>query len=82
MYALINPSGDNASVQIQDGPGTPVLLTNDKVRITSMTFKNLSRPSTPGNIQVSFTLSRINNSNRNEYDYQKTFTSSATLRRP
>jgi len=60
-------------------PGASVPLTNDKVQVDSLTFKNLSRPSTPGSIQISFVLSRVNSNNRNEYEYQKAFTTTAEV---
>lgn len=70
------------TLQVKEGAAAAVPLTNNKVQISGLTFKNLSRASTPGVVQVSFTLSRVNAGNRNEYDYQKTFTTSAALRWP
>lgn len=68
------------TLQIKEGAATAVALTNSKVQISGLTFKNLTRASTPGVIQISFTAARTNAGGRNEYDYQKTFTSSAALR--
>lgn len=81
--ASINPTIYNlngTALQIKEGNATAVALTNNKVQVTALTFKNLSRTSTPGIVQVSLTLSRVNASGKNEYDVTKTFTSSVSLR--
>lgn len=81
MYASIVASGSSA-LQIKEGTGSVVPLTNNKVQVSGLTFKNLTRSGTPGIVQISFTISRVNLGGRNEYDYQKTFTASAALRQP
>lgn len=70
---------NGTTLQITEGAGAAVALTNSKVQITSLTFRNLTRTGTGGVVQVTFTLSRINSFNRHEYDYQKTFTSTAEV---
>lgn len=77
---VFNLSG--GALQITEGASAAVPLTNSKVQVTSLTFDNISRPSTPGVVRVTMTLSRVNTANRNIYDYQKTFTTSAALRWP
>lgn len=79
MYAAITVPGTPATVQIKEGAGTITALTNNKVQVSNLSFKNLSRSGTPGSIQVSFTLSRVNLANRNEYEYQKAFIGSAEV---
>jgi len=66
-------------IRIKEGAGAVVALSNDNVQVTSLTFRNLTKTGTTGQVQVSFTLSRVNASSRNEYDYQKTFVSSAEI---
>lgn len=68
------------TLQVKEGAATAIPLTSSSVQVSNLTFKNLSRSSTNEIVQVSFTLSRVNNSGRNEFDYQKTFTTSAALR--
>lgn len=80
MYAPISTGGSAGAFQIKEGAGSTTPLTNDRVQITGLTFKNLSRSGTYGVVQVSFTISRLNPNNKNEYDYQKTFTGTAALR--
>ena len=73
-------SSSPVALQLKEGSAGAVPLTNNKVALSNLSFKNLSRASTPGVIQISFTLSRVNSSGRNEYDYQKTFTTTVALR--
>jgi len=71
------------TLQIKEGTtAAAVALTNSKVQVTSLSFKNVTRTSTPGAIQITMTLARVNTLNRNEYDYQKTFVTTAALRWP
>jgi len=79
VYAPIVTSNSTA-LQIKEGAGSPIPLTSDDVQVSGLTFTNLSRSGTAGNIQVSFTVSRVNTAGRNEYDYQRTFTGTASLR--
>lgn len=67
------------TLRVKEGTGAAIPLTSNDIRVTGLTFRNLTRPSTPGNVQITLTLSHVNPSNRNEYDYQKTFTSSAEV---
>jgi len=81
-YAAIESYASTGALQVKEGAvsATPVPLTNNKVQVTSLSFTNLTRSGTPGAVRISFTLSRINPSNRGEYDYQKTFTTTAAIR--
>jgi type II secretory pathway pseudopilin PulG len=79
MYASIVAGVSGANFQIQEAATAAVPLISTDVQMTSLTFTNLTRTGTGGIIQVSFTLSRLNPNSRNEYDYQKTFTSSAEV---
>jgi type II secretory pathway pseudopilin PulG len=75
---IINLSG--TVLQIKEGAGAAISLTSSDVQITSITFKNLTRSGTNGIVQISFTMSYNNTTGRNEYDYQRTFVSSAEVR--
>jgi len=68
------------TMQIKEGTASAVPLTNSRVQVTSFTVTNLSRSGTKGIIRISFTLSHINPSSRAEYDYSRTFITSAGLR--
>lgn len=82
VYADVVSGGATNALQIKEGSNTEVVLSNSKVAVSNLTFTNLTRSSTPGVVRISFTLSRVNANNRNEYDYQKTFVTSAALRWP
>lgn len=69
-------------LQITEGATSAVDITSNRVIVSSLTFQNLSRASTPGIIRIQFTLSHVNPSNIGEYIYSKTFTSTTSLRYP
>lgn len=73
---------DNSSnrLRITEGTQSPVFLTGTSVSLSNLTFTNLSRVSTPGIVRISFTLTRADKTGTNQYDYAKTFTTSAALR--
>ncbi|MGD8373440.1 MAG: type II secretion system protein [Candidatus Woesebacteria bacterium] len=68
----------DAIVVSEDG-GSDIALSNSKVKISDLQFTNLSRPGTKGIVKVSLTISRVNTSGGQEYNYQKTFTTSVTV---
>lgn len=67
-------------LQVKEGTGTAVALTNSKVQVTSLAATNVTRSGTSGIVRISVTLARLNNAGRNEYDYTRTFTSSIGVR--
>ncbi len=70
------------AIRIKEGVGAVVTLNNARVTASALNFQNLSRASTPGTIRISFILTQVNPSARNEYNFTKTFIGSATLRQP
>lgn len=80
MYGLISSGGSAGAVRVKEGAGAITPLTAGNIQISNLTFKNLSRVGTPGVVQITFTVSRVSSSGRNEYQHQKTFTSTAALR--
>lgn len=68
------------TIRIAEGTSSPIFLTNSRVTASGLTFQNLSRTMTPGTIRIQFTLTHINPEGRQEYNYNKTFYGSATLR--
>jgi Tfp pilus assembly protein PilW len=67
-------------LQVKEGAGAVTSLTNSNIKVVSMTVTNLTRSGTSGVVQVSLTLARVNSTGRNEYDYQRTFTTSTEVR--
>jgi competence protein ComGC len=82
--ALLNPtvfSSASGTLQIKEGSGALVALTNRRVTVSSLLFQNVSSASsTEKIIRMSFVVDYINTSGRAEYSYTKSFTGSATLR--
>jgi len=70
---------NGTTLQVSESTGAAVALTNDKVRVVAFSAKNLTRSGGHANVQVSLTLARVNAGNREEFNYQQTFTTSAEL---
>ena len=68
------------SLQIKEGTSAAINLTNNNVAVTNFMVKNASRTSSSGSVEISFTLSTLNTTGRNEYDYQKSFVGAASIR--
>lgn len=66
-------------LQVQEASTAAVALTSAKVQVSGLVFKNLTRSGTNGAIQITFTVSRTSTSGRPEFDYQKTFTTTAEV---
>ncbi len=54
-------------------------LTNNRVRVDSLQFTNLSYAQTPGTIRIEMTISHQNEGNRREYDVSQDFVSTISL---
>jgi type II secretory pathway pseudopilin PulG len=67
-------------LRIKEGTDSAVSLTNSRVVVSSLTFQNLSRTGTNGTIRIQYVLTHVNPSGRQEYDFNKTFYGSATIR--
>lgn len=75
LFAL---SGSN--ITIKEGAAATINLNSDKVIVSGLTFRNLSRPGTSGVIRIEFTISHVNPDNVNEYDYSVNFYDSAAIK--
>lgn len=75
---VFNSNGVN--IQIKEGINSIFPLANAKITISGLSFANVSKTNTPGIVKFQFTLTYVNPSGRNEYDYSKTFFGSASLR--
>lgn len=67
-------------LQMKEGATAAVPITGTNVTVSSLTFQNLTRSGTYGTVQISFVVTRNNPNNRNEFEYQKTFTTTASVR--
>lgn len=85
---VVTPVGSSPTVfdlsagalRITEGVGAPVVLTNSRVTASALTFTNVSRSVSSHDLRIQFTLTAVNSSGRNEYDYTKTFTTTAHVR--
>lgn len=71
----------SGGVRIKEGIGAGVNLTSSRVTTSNLSFQNLSRAGTPNTIKISFTLTYINLSGRNEFEFSQNFYGSADLRK-
>lgn len=85
-YAAINNPTvfdlSGGAIRISEGSAAAVSLTNSRVVVSGVRFSNFSRSGTPGIVRIQFTVTHLNPSGRSEYDFSKTFISSASLRQP
>lgn len=80
---LLSPDIYNISSNtlfLTQGSNLPQPMHNNKIQINNLQFANLSQSNTAGNISYSFTLTYINSSNKQTYNYSKTFFSGSSLR--
>jgi len=68
------------TIRITEGSNSPIALSSSLVDATNLSFSNTTLGSTSGTIKIQFDLARINNSGRNEYEYNQTFYGAATVR--
>lgn len=82
--ALLNPTifdVSSSTFRITEGSKSPVALTNSHVKVSGLTFQNISSASsTEKIIRISYTIDFINLGGRSEYSFTKSFSGSATLR--
>jgi Tfp pilus assembly protein PilW len=67
-------------IRIKEGAAAAIPLTSTSVTASGLTFTNLTIGTTDGTERIEFTLTYVNPSGRNEFDYSKTFYASATIR--
>jgi len=79
VYTTIDTGAGTTALRIKEGSGSAVNLTDSHVQVSGLNFQNLTRSGTSGLVQVTFTLSRVNPNNKNEYSYSETFTTSAEV---
>ena len=67
-------------LQIKEGAALAVPLTTDRVTVSNLTFKNLTKKRGFGSVRINFTITYNNTSGAPEYSYQKDFYATADLR--
>lgn len=71
-------SGGNLS--LTEGSNSPITLNSNRVSISSLTFRNVSKDYSVGSVRVEITISYINNTGKTSLNYSQTFYATATLR--
>ncbi len=67
-------------VRVKEGTGAVQNLTTSRVTVSGLAFDNLTRATTQGTVRITFTVTSVNTSGRNEFSYAKTFRDTATFR--
>ena len=68
------------TLQIKEGTAAAADLTSPSVQVSGLSFVNTSKTGSPGSVQISFTMASTTGTNRDEFNYQRTFTTSGSLR--
>lgn len=71
---------NSGAIGVTRGAGGFEALTNDKVEVTSLSFRNMSLAGTAGSVRVEFSLRFVNDSSRTTFDYVNTFYGTGTLK--
>ena len=78
-----NPTVFNVAselIQIKEGSTSVQNIIADEVKVTNISFTNVSHPNTPGSIRIQFTLAASTTSLWKEYIHEETFYTTATIR--
>lgn len=67
------------NISVTKGTGSAIVLDGSNVTASNLTVTNATRSGTNGVVRISFTLTYLNNTGRNEYAYSRTFTSAAEV---
>lgn len=68
------------ALQMTEAGGGAIDLTSDRLEISGLSFEHLTNSIDHSSVQIEFTLTHINPLGRQEWNYEKTFTTTATLR--
>jgi len=82
--ALVDPKVFDLSdgvLRVKEGDGAAVSITPDEVRVTELSFFNLSYDGSPGTIRVKMMMEFNNPSNRQEYNFENTFYTTVNIRK-
>ncbi len=72
---------ENGMLMIKRKEDPAALITTENIRVSSLTFTNLSYSGTPGTVKIEIKIEYLNPSGRSEYDFEKTFYTAENIRR-
>lgn len=81
--APINPTVINLSsgnITLTEGANPPVNLNSNRVTVSSLIFRNLTRLNSAGIVRIEITLNYINGTGKQSLNYSQTFYGSASIR--
>lgn len=67
-------------MRIKEGAATAQGITSGQVKVTSISFTNVSYTGTAGSVRIAITISASSTSLFKEYNYQETFYTTVTIR--
>lgn len=70
----------SSTVRREEGSGGTIAFTSGNVVVSDLSFSNVSYAGTPGTVRIEMTIALENPENRQEYEFEKTFYTSATVR--
>lgn len=70
----------SGKLTIKEGAGAAVDLTSSQVSVTGVSFTNMTRGTTQGNVRVQFTVNSTNPNNLSEFDAIRAFDAAASIR--
>ncbi len=74
-------SVSSGTLQMARGSGPTTLdLSSSAVTVSGFTVTNLSRNNTSNSVKIEFTVTSVNPTGRNEFDFEQSFTTTATVR--
>ncbi|MEW5908094.1 MAG: prepilin-type N-terminal cleavage/methylation domain-containing protein [Patescibacteria group bacterium] len=71
----------NGILRMTENGGSAISLTSDEVIVTTLQFSNISYPNIPGTMRIQITMKYVNPENKSEYNVEKTFYTTANIRK-
>lgn len=72
----------NNTLRLKESTGAAASTTSDEVKVTTLTFTNISATTTaPGTVRIIMTIEADNAGNLQEYTYSETFYATANIRK-
>jgi len=68
------------NLRIKEGTGANIALSSPRITVSGLSFQNVTRGGTPGSVKYQFTVTYVNPSGKNEYNFTRTFYASASVR--
>jgi Tfp pilus assembly protein PilW len=77
---IIDLTADDGLLQIKEGAASAISIVSDEVKITNLTFTNLTASSTRESIRIQMTMEYNNTSGDKEFNFSKSYQTAVSLR--